>query len=81
MSVMAKESSMSDYFRSVAKKFNLPAPRELTREEAERVMNPLTLSFLKESRKMTNKKMLEKLQLELLYPTLALGLDACEVES
>ena len=76
-----EESSMSDYFRSVAKKFNLPAPRELTREEAERVMNPLTLSFLKESRKMTNKKMLEKLQLELLYPTLALGLDACEVES
>ncbi len=76
-----EESSMSDYFRSVAKKYNLPAPQELTREEAEQVMNPLTLSFLKESRKMTNKKMLEKLQLELLYPTLALGLEACEVES
>ena len=74
-----EESSMSEYFRRVAQKYNLPMPQELTREDAERVMNPLTLSFLKESRKMTNNKLLEKLQIELLYPTLTQGLDACEV--
>ncbi len=74
-----EESSMSHYFRSVARKYDLPLPQELTREEAEKIMNPLTLSFLKESRKMTNQKMLDMLQIELLYPTLASGLEACEV--
>ena len=74
-----QESSMSEYFMSVAKRFDLPLPKELSREEAEQVMNPLTLSFLKESRKMTNKKLLDKLAVELLYPTLSKGLEACEV--
>lgn len=73
--------SMSEYFRAVARKYNLPAPQELTREEAEGVMNPLTLSFLKESRTMTNRRMLEKLQIELQFPTLAAGLNACEGDS
>ncbi len=73
-------SSMSEYFSAVARKFNLPAPQELTREEAERVMNPLTLSFLKESRTMTNEKMLARLRIELQFPTLEEGLNACEGE-
>lgn len=73
-----EESSMSEYFRAVARKYDLPQPQELSLEEAERIMNPLTLSFLKESRNMTNKKLVEKLQIKLLYPTLAQGLEACE---
>jgi hypothetical protein len=35
------------------------------------------LSYLGESRRLSNRKMLEALQLELKYPTLAEGLPAC----
>ena len=70
-------SSMSHYFTSVAELYGLPLPRQLTLAEAAKVMNPLTLSFLRESRRMSNEKMLRKLGLELLYPTLEEGLQAC----
>ncbi len=70
-------SSMSAYFSAVATHCNLPQPQQLPLAEAERIMNPLTLSFLKESRRMSNAKLLEKLELQLLYPTLEEGLQAC----
>ncbi len=70
-------SSMSDYFSRVATLYGLPQPEQLTMAEAEKVMNPLTLSFLKESRRMSNGKLLNELQIELLYPTLDAGLAAC----
>lgn len=73
-------SSMSHYFMSVAELYNLPQPRQLGLAEAEKTMNPLTLSFLKESRNMSNRKMLDKLDIELLYPTLEKGLRACRKE-
>ncbi|PLY00355.1 MAG: NAD(P)-dependent oxidoreductase [Desulfuromonas sp.] len=72
-----QESSMSDYFNAVADFYGLPRPNQLTRAEAEKVMNPLTLSFLKESRRMSNRKMIDKLGITLQYPTLADGLKAC----
>ena len=72
-----EESSMSEYFTAVAKLYDLPLPQQLSRIEAEQRMNPLTLSFLKESRRMTNRKMLEKLEIKLRYPTLEEGLQAC----
>lgn len=72
-----EESSMSDYFTAVAKLYDLPLPQQLSRVEAEQKMNPLTLSFLKESRRMSNCKMLEKLGIELRYPNLEEGLKAC----
>ncbi len=69
--------SMSEYFIAVADLFSLPRPQQLSWDEARQVMNPLTLSFLQESRRMTNRKLLDKLGLELLYPTLKEGLEAC----
>lgn len=72
-----QQSSMSEYFMAVARLYELPQPKQLTWEEAEKTMNPLTLSFLKESRRMSNRKMLEKLDIELTYPTLEEGLRAC----
>jgi nucleoside-diphosphate-sugar epimerase len=72
-----QQSSMSEYFIAVARLYQLPRPQELSWEEAQRVMNPLTLSFLRESRRMSNRRMLEKLQLTLDYPTLEEGLAAC----
>ncbi|MBN1956650.1 MAG: SDR family oxidoreductase [Desulfuromonadales bacterium] len=70
-------SSMSDYFMAVARLYDLPQPQQLSWAEAEKRMNPLTFSFLKESRRMSNHKMLEKLGIELKYSTLDEGLKAC----
>jgi len=76
-----EESSMSHYFMSVAELYDLPQPQQLSWAEAEKVMNPLTFSFLKETRRMSNKKMLEKLEIKLLYPTLKDGLPASRMIS
>lgn len=72
-----QKSSMSEYFMEVARLYDLPQPKQLSWDEAEKSMNPLTLSFLKESRRMSNRKMLEKLEIKLNYPTLKEGLSAC----
>lgn len=72
-----QQSSMSEYFTAVADLYDLPRPSQLTWAEAQRVMNPLTLSFLQESRRMTNRLLLEKLGIKLLYPTLEEGLAIC----
>jgi len=76
-----ERSSMSHYFMSVAELYDLPQPVQLSWAEAEKEMNPLTFSFLKESRLMTNKKMVEQLGIKLNYPTLKSGLAACRKTS
>ncbi|MCK4623200.1 MAG: SDR family oxidoreductase [Desulfuromonadales bacterium] len=76
-----QESSMTDYFLAVADLCDLPRPKEIGMAEAEKEMNPLMLSYLKESRRMSNRKMLDKLAVKLLYPTLADGLKASRGES
>lgn len=72
-----RQSSMSDYFIAVADLYGLPRPRQLSWDEAQQELNPLTLSFLRESRRMTNWKVRNKLGMELLYPTLKEGLAVC----
>ncbi|MCK4503040.1 MAG: NAD-dependent epimerase/dehydratase family protein [Desulfuromonadales bacterium] len=76
-----EQSSMSHYFMAVATMYELPQPVQLTWAEAEKQMNPLTFSFLQESRRMSNRKMIEKLGIELRYPTLEMGLPACRMVS
>ncbi|HEY5673565.1 MAG TPA: SDR family oxidoreductase [Malonomonas sp.] len=75
-----QESTMTEYFTAVADLHNLPRPKQISMAEAEREMNPLMLSYLKESRRMSNRKLIEKLGIELRYPTLAAGLQACGEE-
>ncbi len=72
-----QESTMTDYFTAVADLHGLTRPKQISMAEAEQEMNPLMLSYLKESRRMDNRKMKEKLGIELLYPTLEAGLKAC----
>ena len=76
-----ESSSMSQYFIAVAEMHGLPQPKQLSWAEAEQVMNPLTFSFLKESRQMSNQKLIEKLGISLKYPTLKEGLLACRTIS
>lgn len=67
-------STMSHYFKAIAKALNLPMPPEIDREQAETQLSAGMLSYLRESRRLSNKKMLDDLGLELQYPDLASGL-------
>lgn len=69
--------NMTDYFFRVADAAGLPRPPAVTREEAPAVLSPGMLSFLQDSRRMDNSKLLRELGIELQYPDLAAGLAAC----
>ncbi|QSV47284.1 SDR family oxidoreductase [Geobacter benzoatilyticus] len=68
--------TMTEYFTACADALGYPRPRQVTMEEAKKVMTPLMLSYVTESRRMGNAKMLRKLGIKLLYPTLPEGLKA-----
>ncbi len=69
-------STMTEYFLAVAEQVGLPRPPLVSLEEARRVMTPLMISYLTESRRMDNTRMLKRLGVKLRYPTLAEGLPA-----
>ena len=67
-------TTMTHYFNAVADLLGYPRPRQVSVEEARQVMSPLMLSYMEESRRMDNRKMLAKLGVTLLYPDLEAGL-------
>lgn len=67
-------STMTSYFNAAADKLGLPRPRQVTMEEARRVMSPLMISYFSEGRVVDNTKMLDELGITLLYPDLEAGL-------
>ncbi len=69
--------TMAQYFTEIAKAMNLPRPPEISWQDAQKRLSPEMLSYLSESRRIDNKKMLRELGIELLYPDLAAGLKAC----
>lgn len=69
-------SSMTDFYMRVADLAGLPAPEAVTWEEAERVFSPMMLEFLRESKKVSNAKLLHDLRINLQYPSLDEGLAA-----
>lgn len=66
--------TMTQYFFAVADRFGLPRPPALTMAEAQQQLSPAMLSYLTESRRMDNRRMLQELGVTLRYPTLADGL-------
>jgi nucleoside-diphosphate-sugar epimerase len=70
-------SNMTDYFFRVADAAGLPRPPTVSRTEAQQVLSAGMLSFLSDSRRMRNSKMLDELAVTLQYPDLAAGLPAC----
>lgn len=66
--------TMTQYFMLVADMLDLPRPQQVTMDEANQVMNPMTLSYLQETRRMDNRKMIEELGIVLQYPDLESGL-------
>ena len=67
-------TTMTDYYNRVAKTAGLPPPRIISLSETATEFSPMMLSFLSESKRVDNRKMLQELGVELLYPDLESGL-------
>lgn len=67
---------MGDYFDAVADAFGLSHPPRLPRAELQRIVSPLLLSFMSESRRMSNHRIKTELRMRLAYPRVADGLAA-----
>ncbi|MBI2313612.1 MAG: SDR family oxidoreductase [Betaproteobacteria bacterium] len=68
--------TMGDYFDLVADRCGLPRPPRISWQEAQRTIPPTLLSFMGESRRLSNRRMRRELGVKLLYPTVAAGLAA-----
>lgn len=66
--------TMTQYFNAVCDLLDLPRLPQIDMQEAQKVMNPMMLSYLTETRRMNNRKMLEELGVKLKYPDLEVGL-------
>ena len=75
------DASMTDYFNAVADVFNLPRPPQISLKQAESVLSPEMLSYLRESRRLETTRLHRELQVSLRYPDLLSGLNACREQS
>lgn len=69
---------MGDWFDKLADAFGLPRPPRASRAEARALLSPLLLSFMGESRRLTNTRMKRELKLRLRYPTVDAGITAAQ---
>ena len=65
------ELKMGDYFDKVAEAFDLPHVPRISREQAQQALPKPLLSFMNESRRLTNMRMKRELKITLLYPTVS----------
>lgn len=71
---------MGDYFDAVADASKLPRPLRINRAEAQNVLSPMLLSFMNESRRLTNSRMKQELKIRMLYPTVTDALEKIYAE-
>jgi len=71
-----QETTMAEYYQKVARLLGCDPLPEISWEQAQRVFSPVMLSYLSESRRVRNEKMLRELKVKLRYPTLQQGLEA-----
>jgi len=69
--------NMADYFNRVADLAGLPRPPVIGMAEAGQQLSAGLLSYLEESRRLSNRKLIEELGVTLRYPSLDEGLPAC----
>lgn len=72
--------NMSDYFNRVADRAGLPRPPLIDLASAGSRLSPGLLSYLAESRRISNHKMCAELGVQLMYPDLESGLAACDLD-
>ncbi|MGF6775552.1 NAD-dependent epimerase/dehydratase family protein [Paraburkholderia sp. GAS334] len=63
------ELKMAAYFDAVADAYGLARAPRVTREQAEQILEPMLLSFMRESRRLSNARMKRELRMRLRYPT------------
>jgi len=70
------DDSATAYLQRVARIGSLPAPPFITRAEAEKTFSPTSWSFLRESRRVDNRRMLDELCVTLAFQDLDSGIRA-----
>jgi nucleoside-diphosphate-sugar epimerase len=65
---------MGDYFDLAADLCGLPKPPRISRDAARTALPPMLLSFMSESRRLSNARLKLELRLKLRYPTVAEGI-------
>ena len=69
-----KPGKISEYLQAAAKVLGLPPLPEISMKQAEDELSEGMLSYLSESRKISNRKLIDELGFELLYPDFRIGL-------
>jgi len=69
--------TMAEYFKAVADKAGLPPPTEISLAEAADKLSAGMMSYMRESRRLSNEKTLSELGVTLDFPTLEAGLEHC----
>lgn len=72
-------TTMCDYFTRCAVLLGLPEPLHVSMAEAQATFTPAMRSFLDESKRLLNRRLIEDLGLRLRYPDLETGLPGCLV--
>jgi nucleoside-diphosphate-sugar epimerase len=67
---------MGEYFDLAADRLGLPRPPRMSRSELSGLLSPMALSFMSESRRLTNRRLGRELRVRLLYPTVREGFAA-----
>jgi nucleoside-diphosphate-sugar epimerase len=75
-----QDSNMTEYFDILADHFGLPRPPKVDWDQAEKEISAGMLSYLKESRRLDNSRMLNELNINLRYPTLQDALKSKELD-
>jgi hypothetical protein len=65
---------MGDYFDLAADLMGLKRPPRVPRSQAQESLPLMLLSFMSESRRLTNDRLKKELRVRLFYPTIAQGL-------
>lgn len=65
---------MGDYFDLAADLYGMPRPQRISRVQAESELPATLLSFMSESRRLSNRRLKQELRLQLRHPTVAEGL-------
>lgn len=73
--------TMLDYFNQVADFAGLPRPPTISMQEADQKLSAGMMSYMQESRRIDNKKVIKELGIKFLYPNLSSGLPACGLEN
>jgi len=73
-----RPGTMTEWFNAVADHLGLPRPPQVSFDEAKDVVSEGMLSYLKESRRISNTKMIDELAVELMYPDLEQGIKSCD---